>query len=54
MGEDRLGAINRAGTVVFTSPSGLPGQFQGGPAHFQNKQSGCLDRTGKWIWVETD
>ncbi|MBU4354670.1 MAG: hypothetical protein KJ822_04920 [Proteobacteria bacterium] len=49
-----MDAVNRAGKIIFTSPSGLPGQFRGGPAHFQNKQSGCLDRTGKRIWVDTD
>jgi hypothetical protein len=51
---DRLGAIDRSGKVIFTSPSGLPGQFQNGVAHFKNKQSCYIDRTGKMIWVDTD
>jgi hypothetical protein len=39
-GEDRLGAIDRSGKVILTMPSGLPGQFRDGLAHFQIKRSG--------------
>jgi hypothetical protein len=51
---DRWGAIDRSGKVILTMPSGLPGQFRDGLAHFQNKRSGYIDRTGKIIWVDTD
>ncbi len=54
---DRRGAweaIDGSGKTVFTMPSGLPGQFKNGLAHFQNRQSGYFDRTGKIIWLDTD
>jgi hypothetical protein len=51
---DRMGAIDRSGKVVLRATPGLPGQFQGGLAHFQDTWSGYLDRSGKVIWQDSD
>jgi hypothetical protein len=45
-GEDRLGAINRAGKVVFTSPSGLPGTISGWTGPFSGQKE-RLHRPGR-------